>query len=219
MPIQFYHLEISSPCRAVDMVIHHFDIPVHYINVDLFSGDHLKPEFIKLNPAHTIPVIDDEGFILYESRAICAYLMNKYGKDDSLYPKDVLMRGKVDEQLYFSDDLFYLFKIITLQVLNENLKILTNKQNADILDRFKAMEQILSKQDYFAGNQLTIADLSNISFVPALQVYLPINEENKFPCIANWISRCEKNITRYKDINAKGLEELKNLILKHFRKN
>lgn len=56
-----------------------------------------------MNPQHTVPLLDDDGYLLADSHAINAYLVQKYGKDDSLYPKDLKKRGKVDERLHFDN--------------------------------------------------------------------------------------------------------------------
>lgn len=41
------------------------------------------------------------------SRAILAYLVNKYGKDDQIYPKDPQKRAVVDRMLYFDIGTLY----------------------------------------------------------------------------------------------------------------
>ena len=43
------------------------------------AGDHMKPEFLAMNPQHNIPTVKDGEFIMNESRAAAAYLVNKYG--------------------------------------------------------------------------------------------------------------------------------------------
>ena len=60
-----------------------------------------------MNPLHQIPVLDDDGFYLYESRAILQYLGNAYSKDDALYPKEPKKRFIVDQRLFFDQGTLY----------------------------------------------------------------------------------------------------------------
>ena len=68
---------------------------------------YLPALFFQMNPQHTIPCMKDGDFCLNESRAIATYLITKYGKDDKLYPKDVVTRAIVDQRLYFDMGNFY----------------------------------------------------------------------------------------------------------------
>lgn len=77
----------------------------------------MKPEFLKLNPSHTIPVLDDNGVIISDSHAINSYLADKYGKNDSLYPKDLVARSRVNEKLYFDTGfLFCRYRFLVVSI-------------------------------------------------------------------------------------------------------
>ena len=82
-------------------------IDYKYVLCDLQEGDNFKPEYLKINPQHTVPTLNDNGFIVTESRTIATYLSDKYGKDDKLYPKDLGVRSTVDARLYFDIGTFY----------------------------------------------------------------------------------------------------------------
>jgi glutathione S-transferase len=69
--------------------------------VNLGAGEQNDPEFLKLNPLHQVPVLVDGDFVLTESRAILAYLVNKYKSGSELYPSQPESRALVDQRLYY----------------------------------------------------------------------------------------------------------------------
>lgn len=66
MPIDCYYIPGSAPCRAVLLTAKVLGVPLNLKQTDLMKGEHLTPEFLKLNPQHTIPTINDNGFNLWE---------------------------------------------------------------------------------------------------------------------------------------------------------
>lgn len=78
------------------MTIRCLELDVEIIPVDLLKGEQRSPEFLKLNPVGKIPVLDDDGFVLSESRAIMAYLVNSKMPGSTLYPHDARGRAIVN---------------------------------------------------------------------------------------------------------------------------
>lgn len=92
----------SAPCRAVLMTAIAIDVEFNrMITINTRAGEQLKPDYLRINPQHTIPTLVDNGFTLWESRAIMVYLVEKYAKDDALYPKDLQKQALINQRLYF----------------------------------------------------------------------------------------------------------------------
>src|SRR5277367_6034548 len=53
------------------------------------------PEFLALNPNGRIPVLDDDGFVVWESNSIVRYLFDVYG-EGALGSKDCRQRARSD---------------------------------------------------------------------------------------------------------------------------
>lgn len=111
-PVKLYNFYVSPPARAVTMVLKLLDIPHEIVPTHLGKSQQYSPEFLKMNPNHEVPVLDDNGFYLSESRAIISYLLAKFRDSDvaksgkhadlleQLYPKnDLQKRAKIDEQV------------------------------------------------------------------------------------------------------------------------
>jgi glutathione S-transferase len=66
-------------------------------------GKTREPDFLRKDPAHLTPMLEEEGLprgSLWESCAIMAYLCNRHGLD-SLYPTDPGERAMVDSAMYY----------------------------------------------------------------------------------------------------------------------
>ena len=50
------------------------DLPYEHILIDIAKGDQKSEAYKKLQPFGKVPALDDDGFVIFESRAICKYL-------------------------------------------------------------------------------------------------------------------------------------------------
>ncbi|CAD0204915.1 unnamed protein product [Chrysodeixis includens] len=67
MVLTLYKMDASPPVRAVYMVIEYLGIPdVNYVELNLLADEHLKDNFLKLNPQHTIPHLTDGNFNIWD---------------------------------------------------------------------------------------------------------------------------------------------------------
>jgi len=89
------HVTPPSP-RAfkVIAVMNHLGLEAELAMVDLLGGDQLKPAFLALNPNHRMPVLEDDGFVLWESNAIMQYLAAKR-PEAGLWPSDPARQADV----------------------------------------------------------------------------------------------------------------------------
>ncbi|KPI94304.1 Glutathione S-transferase 1 [Papilio xuthus] len=67
MVLTLYKLDASPPVRSVLMVIEAANITdVQYVNINVLKGDHLTNEYLKMNPQHTIPMLKDGDFTVWD---------------------------------------------------------------------------------------------------------------------------------------------------------
>jgi len=93
--VKLYYHPASTTSRAVQLFAMEQGIDLEYQLVDLLTGEHLKPEFGRINPSHLVPVLEDGDFRLTECSAILKYLADKVGSAN--YPKELKARARVNE--------------------------------------------------------------------------------------------------------------------------
>jgi glutathione S-transferase len=72
--MKLYGHPLSSCTRKVLMTLAEKGVAATLVPVDLFAGEHKTPAYLLRHPFGVVPVLDDDGFVLYESRAIIRYL-------------------------------------------------------------------------------------------------------------------------------------------------
>ena len=96
MSITLYYGSGSPYAWRVQLALEHKALPYEHKLLSFSAGDTRKPEFIALNPRHTVPTLVDGDFVIYESNAITAYLDDAYpGRGAPLFPGDAKTRATV----------------------------------------------------------------------------------------------------------------------------
>ena len=77
MSLKLYVFPPSPRGFKILFAAHHLGLDYELRLVDLTKGDQKAPAFLALNPNGRMPVLDDDGFVLWESNAIVEYLAAK----------------------------------------------------------------------------------------------------------------------------------------------
>lgn len=90
--LELYHNNISVCAQKVRLVLAEKNVPWVNRHLSLAKGEHLTPEFKKLNPRGVVPVIVHDGHTIIESTVICEYLDEVF-PNPPLKPKDPVERA------------------------------------------------------------------------------------------------------------------------------
>lgn len=171
-----------------------------------------------INPQHTIPVLDDNGVIIVDSHVICCYLVDKYAKNDDLYPKDLVKRSKVQTRLFFDcGHLFSRIRFLYEPVIYEGAAELPKAKIAYIAKTFDAVENYLKSGEFICGDKMTIADLCCLASLSSVDSIIPI-DAGKYPKFTKWLDALKK-LPYYEKANGEGAEVLQCFVLKEVEEN
>jgi glutathione S-transferase len=190
--LKLYVLPPSPRAFKVIALKNHLGIDCELHIVDLGKGDQLTPEYIAMNPNKKMPVLEDEGYVLWESNAILLYLASKK-PHSGLWPlgtksqADVL-RWLAWESAHWDAESCGMvgYEMVSKGVLGlgsaDHAFIVRGEEN---FARFAAvLNDSLKERKWLAGDALTIADFSIGAWIPvAEQLQLPVA---KYQEIGRW---------------------------------
>lgn len=195
MVIKIYGHAVAPAVRLVAEVCKEKEIPYELVPVAVYKGEHKTPAFKQFQPFGQVPYIDDDGFILYESRAICRYLAKKYEEQGTpnLIPKDAKGEALFEQAVSIESSNFHPFVsgLAFEKVIKKHQGMETDENKvAALLDnlnaKLSAYEVILRKQPYLAGEVITLADLFHLPYGTIAIEELGYDVLQNRPNVARW---------------------------------
>ncbi len=174
--------------RKISIALEELEVPYEVHRIDL-SGDQFKPEFLALNPNHKIPVIDDDGVVIWESGAILLHLAEKHGK---LLPSDP--RGRIETIQYA----FFQTGGIgpNLGRLGAQVRRPEGERNQEMIQIFSeevgrligVLDRILADGRPYLAGDYSIGDIMHYPWMhPVLGLKAPMLMERK--AVVEWMER------------------------------
>jgi len=102
--LTLYNAAHSTCSQKVRICLAEKALPFEDIRLDLGKAkDHLKPEYLKINPNGVVPTLVDDGQIVIDSSVICEYLDEKYPQV-RLTPDDPVERARMRAWMRFLEE-------------------------------------------------------------------------------------------------------------------
>ena len=106
MAATLFYASGSPYAWRIWLALEHKGVPYTLKTLSFDAGDLATPEFGTLNPRHKVPVIVDDGFVLYESAAILEYLDDRWPDAPRLFSADIRARAVERRMVREADQYF-----------------------------------------------------------------------------------------------------------------
>jgi glutathione S-transferase len=168
------------------------ELGVKYEHVPVEVPQAKSPDNLKRNPNGHIPVLEDDGLVLWESMAINLYLAEKYGKPP-LWPTSATDRAHALKWSFWGMTEIeprLMTVLINRMFLPPDQR--DEKAATQALDGLKAplkvLDDAVKTHPYLLGNDFTIADL-NVSAVLSFAMLAKVGF-SAVPAAQAWLNKC-----------------------------
>ncbi|KAF4339353.1 glutathione S-transferase [Fusarium beomiforme] len=175
----------STRTQRVLLTLEELGIEYDLKVVDLSKGQHHDPEYVRdHHPFAKVPVFQDNGIEIFESRAITRYLAAKH-KSHLVPPSDnpealaVFEQAASVEYAYFEPAVSSLgFELIFKKLFNlgDTDQAIVDQQKAVLNTTLDYYEKKLQTQDYLAGKNYSLVDLFHVPWLGFLRNRLQLGE-------------------------------------------
>ena len=189
------YLTPPSP-RAIKVlaVLNHLGLEPDIAFVDLVGGANQTAAFAALNPNRKMPVLEDDGFVLWESNAIIQYLASTTG-DNGLWPSNP--KAQADVSRWQCWELSHWGPACGTLVFERFVKQFFGQGDPNPSEVARGEEEFhryvevlnahLRQRDWLVGSAVTLADIS----VGAWLVYAEHYPVDAYREILRWYERLQ----------------------------
>lgn len=170
--MKLYGHPFSTCTRKVLTTLAEKGHEAQFVMVDLMKGEHKAPQYTAKHPFGVVPFFEDDGFTMYESRAIIRYLDAKL-PGPKLTPSDLPSLGRMEqwmsvEQSYFSPSSMAIIMELFFKGMRGEKPDMdkVNKGRDGTAKALDVVDRALMAQAYLAGDTFSLAD---ICWMPYLQ--------------------------------------------------
>ena len=185
------HTSATPNGRKISIALEELGLDYEVVPVNLQQNQQMTPEFLALNPNHKIPVLEDDGLVIWESGAILLYLGEKYG-NGSLVPKDEKKRLEVIQYAFFQTGGVG----PNLGRLGAQLRRPEGERNTEMVQLFSdemkrllgVIDRILADGRPYLAGEYSIGDIMHfpwLTFLVAMKVPMMM----ELPRVVAWIER------------------------------
>ncbi|HFD12247.1 MAG TPA: glutathione S-transferase family protein [Crenotrichaceae bacterium] len=175
MMLTLYGLDFSPWANRVRFTANYIGLDYNYVRVDLIGGEGQSEEYKRIHPVGKVPAIDDDGFVLFESGAICRYLANK--TTSPLYPADIKERAIVDQWTDYCVTHIamamqkVLFNRVVYKFMDKEQDKRSLQEGQEFLGRFLPLvDTQLSSMAYLASNEISLADMILLAWLDPTEI-------------------------------------------------
>ena len=200
--LELHAFPASSPSRALHMTLDLLGLEYKYVPVNILVGEQLAPEFLALNPQHTVPTLVDGNLTVTESRAAMAYLVSQH-KPGQLYPACAKKRSQIDQRLQFNmSTLWRRIGDCVFPVCFGKTSTIPEEKMAALKEALMWTNQMLGG-GHVVGNSMTLADIDFMASYASLEACAFISLE-PYKALKVWAQAMRQKIPKYADNCGKG---------------
>jgi glutathione S-transferase len=193
MSLKFYYSPMSSATR-IHWALEELGVPYEKVKLDLTAGDQRKPEYLALNPNGKVPLVVDDGTVIYESLAILLHLGERYGVEKDLFPSASAPRAEAFKWMAWAQGT--LVDTASRIMRNSSERFPAEQHNVkqleaarkEIAELLGILDKELDGKEYLVGGKFSFADLAIAAYVPFMaRLGVDLGPHKH---VQAWVGRC-----------------------------